>query len=301
MKKKILITGSNGLLGQKLVQALVSNSNVHLIATARGENRNSIKSGYEYFQLDVTSLQQISDLLETIRPDVIIHTAAMTNVDACELEHSTCYINNVEAVKKLSDICSKLNIHLIHLSTDFIFDGRNGPYDEDALPNPLSYYGKCKWEAEQIVMKLKTPWTIIRTILVFGVIDQGSRSNVVLWVKNSLEQGKKIYVVNDQFRTPTLAEDLAQGCILTALNGATGIFNIAGPELMSIYDLAMRVADFFQLDKSLIHPSDSSSINQPAKRPPRTGLKIEKAKRELGYTPHFLHESLALIKQQLLA
>jgi dTDP-4-dehydrorhamnose reductase len=301
MKKKILITGANGLLGQKLIEALVLNPDVHLIATARGENRNSIKSGYEYFELDVTSLHQVSSILEITRPDVIIHTAAMTNVDACELDQSACYKHNVEAVKNLANISSQFNIHLIHLSTDFIFDGQQGPYDEEATPNPLSYYGKCKWEAEQIVMNLSTPWAIIRTILVFGVIDRGSRSNVVLWVKNSLEQGKEIFVVNDQFRTPTLAEDLSQGCILAAMKGAIGIYNIAGPELMSIYDLALRVAHYFQLDSTLIHPADSSSINQPAKRPPRTGLIIEKAKQELGYKPHLLDESLALIQQQLKA
>lgn len=297
--KKILITGANGLLGQKLVEGLSANANVKLIATARGENRNSIKSGYEYYRLDVTSAADVSHLLQKIHPDVVIHTAAMTNVDACELNHSASYLHNVEAVKHLADTCEKLNIHLIHISTDFIFDGLNGPYDELAEPHPISYYGACKLEAEQIVAKLRTPWAILRTILVFGIIDKGSRSNVVLWVKNNLEQGKTIHVVNDQFRTPTLAEDMAQGCILAAMKGATGIYNIAGPEMMSIYELAIRVADFFQLDKSLILPSDSSGINQPAKRPPRTGLNIEKACRELGYTPHSFSESLSLLKHQL--
>ncbi len=297
--KKILITGANGLLGQKLVNVLSANTNVKLIATARGENRNSIQSGYDYYSLDVTSAADVSKLLKKIQPDVVIHTAAMTNVDACELDHSASYLHNVEAVKHLADACEKLNTHLIHVSTDFIFDGLNGPYDELATPNPISYYGFCKWEAEKIVMRLSSPCTIIRTVLVFGVIDKGSRSNVVLWVKNNLEQGKTIYVVHDQYRTPTLAEDLAQGCTLAAMKGATGIYNIAGPEMMSIYELAVRVADYFKLEKSLILPSDSSGINQPAKRPPRTGLIIEKARRELGYHPHFFHESLALVKQQL--
>jgi dTDP-4-dehydrorhamnose reductase len=297
--KKILITGANGLLGQKLVQALSANTGVKLIATSRKENRNAIQSGYDYYSLDVTSYTDVSRLLQKIHPDVVIHTAAMTNVDACELDHSASYLHNVEAVKYLADACEKLSIHLIHVSTDFIFDGLSGPYDELATPNPLSYYGFCKWEAEKIVMRLSTPWTILRTILVFGVIDKGSRSNVVLWVKNNLEQGKTIHVVNDQYRTPTLAEDLAQGCILAAMKGATGIYNIAGPEMMSIYELAIQVADYFQLNKSLICPCDSSAINQPAKRPPRTGLIIEKARRELGYHPHYFHESLALVKQQL--
>jgi dTDP-4-dehydrorhamnose reductase len=297
--KKILITGSNGLLGRKLIDKLKSRNDIELIATGRGENRNPIKTGYTYYSLDITNEQQIEDVLNLVSPDVIIHTAAMTNVDECELNNEACYQQNVLSVQYLCNAAEKRNIHLIHLSTDFIFDGLHGPYDEEVSPNPLSYYAESKVKAEELVMKMKTAWSIVRTILVYGVIDHGSRSNVVLWVKNNLEQKKNINVVNDQFRTPTLAEDLADGCILIAEKRATGIYNIAGPDFMSIYELALEVAEFFKLDQSLIHPSTSELVKQPAKRPAKTGLLIDKAIKNLGYHPHSFKDSLRLVADQL--
>jgi dTDP-4-dehydrorhamnose reductase len=297
--KKILITGSNGLLGRKLIDKLISRNDIELIATGRGENRNPIKTGYTYYSLDITIEQQIEDVFDSVSPDIVIHTAAMTNVDECELNNEACYQQNVLAVQYLSNTAEKRNIHLIHLSTDFIFDGLHGPYDEEASPNPLSYYAESKVKAEELVMKMKTAWSIVRTILVYGVIDHGSRSNVVLWVKNNLEQKKNINVVNDQFRTPTLAEDLAEGCILIADKRATGIYNIAGPDFMSIYELALVVAEFFNLDKSLVYPSTSELVKQPAKRPAKTGLLIDKAIKNLGYQPHSFKDSLILVADQL--
>ena len=297
--KKVLITGSNGLLGRKLIDKLISRNDIELIATGRGENRNPIKDGYTYYSLDITNEQQIEDVFDLVGPDVIIHTAAMTNVDECELNNEACYQQNVLAVQYLCNTAEKRNIHFIHLSTDFIFDGLQGPYNEEALPNPLSYYAESKVKAEELVMKMKSAWSIVRTILVYGVIDHGSRSNVVLWVKNNLEQKKNINVVNDQFRTPTLAEDLAEGCILIADKRAIGIYNIAGPDFMSIYELALVVAEFFNLDQSLIHPSTSELVKQPAKRPAKTGLLIDKAIKNLGYHPHSFKDSLRLVADQL--
>jgi dTDP-4-dehydrorhamnose reductase len=126
-----------------------------------------------------------------------------------------------------------------------------------------------------------------------------SRSNIVLWVKNSLEQKKPIRVVTDQYRTPTLAEDLAIGCLLAAEQKATGIYHVSGEEMMTPYDIAIRTAEFFGLDKTLISPTDASQFTQPARRPMRTGFIIDKAKLELGYEPHSFSEGLAIVKSQL--
>ena len=178
--KKILITGANGLLGQKLVYQLKWMNNVQCIATAKGDNRLLDKEGYEYVDADVTDHQRIKEVIITSKPHYIIHTAAMTNVDACETDHENCKKINIEAVQNLANICNELNIHLIHISTDFILDGESGPYDENATPNPLSYYGWSKWEAEKIVQQIKAPWTIVRTVLVYGMVDNMSRSNIVL-------------------------------------------------------------------------------------------------------------------------
>ena len=302
--QKILITGSNGLLGQKLVYKLKLDAAVQLIATARGENRLLDKNGYEYCSLDISDENNVNDVLNNYKPDIVIHTAAMTNVDACELQQEECKKMNVDAVQHIVSALEKIktnsyNPHLIHLSTDFIFDGTKGPLSEDEKPNPLSYYAWSKLEAENIITKSTLKWSIARTVLVYGVVDNASRSNIVLWAKGALEQKKNINVVNDQFRTPTLAEDLADGCILIAKKSATGVFNISGPDYMHILELVTRVANFWKLDKSLITPSTSEGIKQPAKRPPNTGFIIDKAKKTLGYKPHNFEEGLALVDEQL--
>ena len=191
------------------------------------------------------------------------------------------------------------NPHLIHLSTDFIFDGSHGPLTEDEKPNPLSYYALSKLKAEQIVEASNLHWAIARTMLVYGIVDNYSRSNIVLWAKQNLEQGKTINVVDDQFRTPTLAEDLADGCILIAEKKAQGVYNISGKDFMSILELVYRVADYYKLDKSLVKPSKSADIKQPAMRPPKTGFIIDKAKRELGFNPHSFEEGIKMMDEQL--
>ncbi|MEQ8243946.1 sugar nucleotide-binding protein, partial [Fulvivirga sp.] len=182
---------------------------------------------------------------------------------------------------------------------DFIFDGSHGPLTEEEAPNPISYYGESKLAAEKLVIESKIKWSIARTVLVYGIAHDMSRSNIVLWVKNSLEAGKAINVVNDQWRTPTLAEDLAMGCYLIASQSATGIYNISGEELMTPYDIAIKTAEYFQLNKSLISETDGSKFSQPAKRPPKTGFIIDKAKTKLGYSPKSFEEGLRVLASQL--
>lgn len=305
---KILITGSNGLLGQKLVYKLRHKPGVECIATARGDNRLVNKEGYIYESLDITNQQQVEQVFAKFLPDVVINTAAMTNVDACETEREASWLMNatavgfqVKALEGLKANHSGYKPHFIHLSTDFIFDGTHGPLDENEIPHPLSYYAEGKLEAERLVQASSVDWAIARTVLVYGIVDNMSRSNIVLWVKSNLEQGKTINVVDDQFRTPTLAEDLADGCILIAEKRATGIYNISGKDFYSILELARVVADYYGLDKNLIKPSKSADIKQPAKRPPITGFIIDKAKRDLGYNPHSFTEGISLLEEQLKA
>jgi dTDP-4-dehydrorhamnose reductase len=296
--KKILVTGSNGLLGQKLTDKLRNHPDFELIATAKGIDRYPQKTGYTYDSLDIADEGNIQKVFGSHRPDYIIHTAAMTNVDACELDHAACLELNVKAVQNLVAAANNIGAHFIHLSTDFIFDGVDGPYDEKAIPKPLSFYGNSKLDAEKIVMNAKK-WAILRTVLVYGLVADMSRSNIVLWAKNSLQDGKQINVVDDQYRTPTLAEDLAQGCILAVEKDARGIYNISGKDFMNIYELVNKVADYWQLDKSLIKRADSSSFTQPAKRPPVTGFVLDKAIKELGYKPHSFTEGLKVLDMQL--
>jgi len=303
---KILITGSNGLLGQKLVYKLRNQANVSLIATARGENRLLKTDGYLYDEMDITNETQVHNVLTKHMPDAVIHAAAMTNVDACETEKELAVAMNTSAVRYIVDGLQNLQQknagykpQLVHLSTDFIFDGTHGPLTEDEKPNPLSFYAETKLDAEKIVQSSTLHWAIARTVLVYGIVDNMSRSNIVLWAKQNLEQGKKINVVDDQFRSPTLAEDLADGCILLVQKKAQGIYNISGKDFMSILQLVHQVADYYGLDKSLINPSKSADIKQPAKRPPITGFIIDKAIKDLGYNPHSFVEGIKLMDEQV--
>ena len=296
---KILITGSNGLLGQKLVKLLAGKEDVQLLATSRGENRMSNKIGYEYQSMDITNEEEVISIVSAFEPDSIINTAAMTNVDACESNKTLCWDLNVNAVKYLIKASKETNSHLVHLSTDFVFDGENGPYKEGDRPSPLSYYGESKYEAEKLLQASSIKWGIARTIIVYGIVDDMSRSNIVLWAKEALEKGNPLTIVDDQFRSPTLAEDLAMGCWLIARGKKEGIYHISGKDTMSIIDLVYRVADYYDLDSSIITPIKSASLNQAAKRPPRTGFIIDKAINELGYQPHSFEEGIAILTEQL--
>lgn len=297
--KKVLVTGSNGLLGQKLSDLYHDIKDVDLLATGPGPNRHPLGDAITYRSLDIRNRAEVLALFREFKPHAVIHTAAMTNVDQCELEKEACWDLNVHAVDYLIEACNEVGAQLIHLSTDFIFDGENGPYKEEDEANPISYYGVSKLKGEQIIIEKCKSWAIARTVLVYGIVKDMSRSNIVLWAKGALESGKDINVVTDQFRSPTLAEDLAMGCRLIEQQQAQGVFNISGKDFMSVYELVERVAKFWNLSTAAMHPSTSIGINQPAKRPPRTGFILDKAIQELGYAPHSFEEGLAMMEKQI--
>ena len=299
MEKRILLTGSNGLLGQKIVSQLSERNHISLMATSRGINRHPEWTGYQYEDVDMLDAEKWDEIFEDFEPTDVINTAAITQVDKCETEREICDQVNVEAVKRLSALCAKYGSHLVHISTDFVFDGENGPYQEKDPTGPVNYYGQSKLKAEQVILESGVSASILRTMLLYGITPSMSRSNIVLWVKKSLEAGKPIRVVNDQFRCPTLAEDLATATISAVMYRAKGIYHISGAEMMSILDLAYKVADFWELDKELISQTDSISLNQPARRPPKTGFILIKAQTELDYKPHSLIQGLQIVDQQM--
>ena len=287
-------------MGQKLVKLILDGGKDELIATARGVNRLPYpESNYSFDQLDITDQSQVNEVIARHKPDVVIHTAAMTNVDQCETEREDCWKQNVDAVEYLIVACEIPSSFLIHLSTDFIFDGEDGPYDEGALANPISYYGDSKLAAENLLLDSSIKYAIARTVLVYGIAHDMSRTNIVLWVKKSLEDGKAIKVVDDQLRSPTLAEDLAMGCYLIAEKKAEGIFNISGKDLLTPYEMALKTAAYFDLDTSTMEKADASTFTQTAKRPPKTGLLIDKAVNELGYAPRSFEEGIGILVDQM--
>lgn len=292
---KILITGSNGLLGQKIIKQL-KEKGLPFLATSLGENRNPDCPPEAYKTLDISNQVEVGLTLKEYHPDAIIHTAAITNVDYCELNPVECHTVNVMATSYLFEASKSLGTHFIALSTDFVFDGEQGDYKETDLPNPLSVYAQSKCEAEKLLQESSyKKWSIVRTIIVFGNGNNLSRSNIVLWAKEALSSGKELNIIDDQFRAPTWADDLAWACIRIAQIHKFGIYHISGPETFSIYELVLRVAKFCGLETSCVNKTNSESLNQAAKRPPKTGFDLSKSRNELAYAPMSFEESLSLL------
>lgn len=294
--KKVLITGSNGLLGQYLVQLFSEDVAWQVIATGKGSNRLRRQEGYTYVTADLSIPEEITALIAAHQPEVIIHSGAMTQADDCERNKEACWTTNVTATRHLR---AASDAFFLFLSTDFVFDGLSGPYLETDLVNPLSYYGSSKVAAERAVMAGAAPWAIARTVLVYGVSDDPKRGNIITWVKGNLEQGKAIKVVDDQWRTPTLVHDLAIGCKLIVEQQAQGIWHLSGKDLMTPFDMALAVAEHFSLDASLMERVNADTFTQPAKRPARTGFIIDKAVEQLGYRPRSLKEGIEVVKTGL--
>ena len=280
----ILVTGTNGLVGQHVVKQLLGKTEYNIIATGIGGSRLPFSNArLQYHSLDITDGVAATGFYFSCKPDAVIHAAALTKPDECELNKTKCWDVNVTATRFLLDAIKQLNTYCIYLSTDFVFDGQKGLYIETDTTEPVNYYGSSKLAAEKAVIESGANFAIARTCLVYGNALQGSRSNIITWVKENLQQGKKIKVVNDQLRTPTYVEDFAKGILLLLEKKAQGIFHISGEEMMTPYDMAMAAADYLQLDKTLIEKVDASVFKEPAARPLKTGFDISKAKTILGY------------------
>ena len=290
---RVLITGANGLLGQELVSLMSRFPEYDVLATGRDEDPRFRGCSCGYTLLDVTSPGDVRDLFQNFSPTVVINCAAMTNVDQCETDRDACWRINADAVETLARNCHATGARLIQISTDFVFDGQGGPYREGDRPNPLNFYAKSKLAAENAVRGAGLEkWAIARTVLVYGTGEGLNRSNVALWVIDSLSKGKEIHVVTDQWRTPTYAPDLAAGIERIVRFEKTGTYHLSGREYMSIYDFASQIADVFELDRNLIRPTDSTRFSQTAPRPAQTGFIILKAETELGYKPRPVRTAL---------
>jgi len=272
--RTVLITGSNGLLGQKLV----CDFNPHFRVIACDLQPESYLSfpNLSYETLDITDRRRLAFQISFYHPDVIINAAAYTDVDGCEINRDKAWAVNVGGVKNLVSICEKQKIKLIHLSTDYIFDGEQGPYSEDDPPEPVSFYGETKLESEKIIKESGIDFLIIRTNVLYG-LGKNVKLNFLLWLLDKLSHSEKIKIVTDQFNNPTLADNLSF-CILEMVKkNISGIYHIGGSEYLSRHDFAIKVANKFNFDKNNILPAKTEVLKQKAKRPFKGGLKIDKA------------------------
>lgn len=284
------------MLGQRTVEFYLSKENVDLLATSVEEK--SVIDSVDYVSSDVKDRDEIKKVIYDYCPDFVVHTAAFTNVDLSEKMREEAWKINVKGVEYIAEAARAIDAHIIHISTDYVFDGKDGPYSENAKPNPVGYYGRTKLASENALRISGTFFTILRTNVLYG-IAHNSRPDFVRWVVNSLNKKEKIRIVKDQINNPTFIDDLVQGINKIIEFKKTGIYNIGGKEYLSRYDFTLRIADFFNLDKKLITPITTEELNQPARRPLKSGLITLKAETELGYKPHTISESLAAMKKEL--
>ena len=291
----LLITGTHGLVGQYLYK-LRHQWAGKIVFTGRGPCR--LPTGdHMYEEMDITREEDIQNVFAKHHPDVVIHAAAMAQADECELEPEKAILHNVKATELLLNASQQFNSFFIFLSTDFVFSGDDGPYAETSMPDPVNFYGQTKWMAEKLVEQHAPGYAIVRTVLIYGNVLTGTRSNMISWAKATLEKGAPCKVVSDQVRATTYAADLASALFTIADKKANGIWNIAGKDNLSPYEIFQQVASHLGLDGSIAEKVDAATFTQPARRPLKTTFNIEKAKKELGYAPHSFMEGMQKVLQ----
>ncbi|TDI96441.1 MAG: dTDP-4-dehydrorhamnose reductase [Caldithrix sp.] len=295
-KQKVLVIGANGLLGQKIVETFLDDFEVHGIGR---KNKPSLEfDKFNYTVCDITNREQILELVRTFEPHFIVNSAAYTDVDGCEDEKEDCWKINVVGVENLAKAAKRFGIHVVHISTDYVFDGVEGNYDEESRPKPLGYYGRTKLAAENALISSGIDCAIVRTMVLFGMgIDLNH--NFVTWIIEKLTNGESIKIVDDQFGHPTLVDDLAKAILKIVDLKKTGIYNIAGSECMSRFELAQKIAEVFDLNSALIHSIKTKDLNQKAPRPLNSSFDLNKTLKEIGFQLSDVEKGLQTLRQQL--
>ena len=300
---KLLVIGGSGLLGYKVAKMA---SNEH--ETFLTYNYRSIQvEGCTALKLDKCDRKAVFELLEKIKPDVVIDTAALHNVDYCETHPEEAWKVNVEGTRNVAEACKKIGAKIIFISTDYVFDGTKGYYTEEDTPNPLSYYAKTKLEAEKTIQSLDVNYIIARPSVIYGwnpnevsglKSSSGKSVNFVVWALQKLEKGEEIKAVTDQYSSPTLADNLAEALLVMASSEKQGIYHTAGKDCVNRYEFTLKIAEVFGLDKSLIKPVTSEIFKQVAKRPKKCCLDVSKAEKDFGIRFLTVEEGLKLMKNQ---
>jgi len=288
---KIVVTGANGFTGQHVAQYLASKG-FQVFALSRGEARLAEHNLIHYHDCELTNVSSVDSIIMQIEPDWIIHIAAMSKPDECNNDRENCLLHNVQATIHLGEAAIKHHSQFIYFSTDFIF-GENGPHGEDDITGPLNFYGESKLQAENWVKQHIPNAVIVRPVFIYGPELPGSRPSFIQWVQKQLIQEKSIKVVNDQKRTPTYVFDICQGLETIIVDNHSGVFHLAGAEIITPYEMALEVAKCLSLNSQLIEAVDSTTFPEPVKRAKQSGLKIDRARSILNYKPHSFAEGVS--------
>ena len=292
---RISVTGANGLVGSRLCRLLVVQGHA-VTAVARGERRTV--GDYAYVSCDLADSEGVARALAEARPEVVVHTASMTEVDACERNPDAAWAANTLAAAHVARHARAAGAHLIHVSTDYVFDGQDGPYDEDARPNPSGVYARTKWVAEEAVRMLAGSWAIARTAVVYGY-PPSQRPNFGSWLLGTLREGKTARLFVDQYVSPSLALNVAEQLAELAERRLSGVWNVAGAEVVNRIQFGEALADVFALDRRLLVPTRIADAGLASPRPPRSGLRVDKALAALKARPLGLRASLEQFRAEV--
>lgn len=291
---RVLVTGANGLVGQAMVRAVSRWPGADLLATGRGAHASNADLAGGYAQLDIRDGEAVERAFQDFAPRVVINQAAMSRAEDCEADKQACWAVNVDAVASLAAACYRHGAKLLQLSTDFVFDGLAGPYSESARPNPVGAYGRSKLASENAIHTSRlTDWAIVRTALVYGVpVGDTVRSDFMRWLVRELQADRPVRIASDQLRSPTYDDDLAAGIVALLRFRKSGVFHLAGQDVLSPLEFALRAAQHLSLDETLISGASTEALHPGVPRPLRNGLLILRAQTEIGFQPRPLEKAL---------
>ncbi len=295
LKNKVLVTGANGLLGQQIVTHL--KDSLEVMATGR-DDMLALGDVCDYSKCDITKRTEMIDLVKSYKPQYIVNSAAYTNVDMAEEEKELCWRINVSGVENLAQAAQSTGAKLVHISTDYVFDGKDGGYHEESTPNPLGYYGRSKLAGENAILASGVEHMILRTMVLYGR-GINLKPNFAIWLINNLQHNRNVRIVDDQFGHPTIADDLAMAIKLLIEKDSYGIFHVVGDECDNRFNFSLKLADIFGFDKALISPIKTAELNQKAPRPLKSSFKLDKLYAEIDFKLSNIEAGIKKIKDKL--
>lgn len=280
---RVLVVGGSGFIGQHLMRRLGAMPQ-HRVSGTYNSRRAEIE-GCDWHQADITDRQRLEEVFRLAQPEAVVHLAAMADVQGCERERELATKVNLNGTENVTALCEHYGARLIFLSTEYVFDGRRGNYQEEDPPEPTTHYGRTKWQAEQAVARHSGPWSVVRTSLVYGWPVWAGGANLVTRVVDSLSNGRKAYGYTDMYRSPVYVEDLAEGIVRVMQEDYSGVSHVAGPQWAHMGQFVLAVADAFALDRALVAQTPSSTQGQGGSRPSLLGLDSTQACDRLGVRP----------------
>lgn len=298
MLSHITVVGAGSRTAASLVPMLLEETpaTIHLLSSQDLPYAGDRVQKHKIDVLDRTALKKV--MMGTMS-DVVINLAAMTNVDKCESDKLTCWNVNVTLVEQLARLCRIIDAQLVQISTDYVFDGAKGPYAENDIPNPISYYGKSKLAAENVAMGAGVHASVIRTNVVYGPDE--NHPDFVRWIIDALDSGTPVRIASDQFSNPTYVDDLAEAVLRIVRRRRSGIYHVGGADRVSRIEFARRIATMFKGNADLLIPVPTAEMNQPARRPLQAGLITLKAESDLGFKMRGIESGLVSLRHAVFA